>query len=433
MGLAKRTKLREILHRLEGITRASDLAVRNAVYEQTLKESATADAPGGDKLLAAYRARELINFRRKGAAASVGFFVSTVPFFNAYLQGTDLVYRNATGADSSMGVTKSAAAKQFATRAAMAFGFSLLYAISKSNDDDYNKMNLRTRNSNWIIGGGIKIPVAGELSALFKVPAEALVEYMRRQGSPEQQAATEAVNIALMYALEQYGGRVTPIPQVVKPLVEAVFNHSTLTGRQLEGTHQKILDAHLRKSGSTSGLATVIADLASKQFNIEVSPILIDNTLDGYFGTVSAMTKMLTDSLLNPNKPGRPLEKWMLLSNYMYETGESAGTRPMDEFYELNAQTSSAAASMRELAKTDVNAAIQYGKDHANEIALSKSVQHKLMALSKTREAIKMLSSANGAQAIPDKAERDARIKELQGLALKSVQGIREVKNELNL
>lgn len=433
MGLAERTKLKEVLHRLEGITRASDLAVRNAVYEQTLKESATADMPGGDKLLAAYRARELINFRRKGSAASVGFFVSTVPFFNAYLQGTDLVYRNATGTDSSMGIDRAAAVKKFATRAAMAFGFSLMYAIAKSNDDDYNKMNLRTRNNNWIIGGGIKVPVAGELSALFKVPAEALVEYMRRQGTPEQQAATEAVNIALMYIFEQYGGRVTPIPQAIKPLMEAFWNRSTLTGRQLEGTHQKILDAHLRKSGSTSELATVIANLASKEFKLEVSPIMIDNTLDGYFGTASAMTKMMTDALLNPNKPGRPMEKWMLLSNYMYETGETAGTRPMDEFYDLNARTSSAAASMRELAKTDVNAAIQYGKDHANEIALSRSIQHQLMGLSKVREAIKVLSSANGAQAIPNKAERDARIKELQGVALKSVQGIREVKNRLGL
>jgi hypothetical protein len=193
------------------------------------------------------------------------------------------------------------------------------------------------------------------------------------------------------------------------------------------------MDAHLRKSGSTSGLATVIADLASKQFNIEVSPILIDNTLDGYFGTVSAMTKMLTDSLLNPNKPGRPLEKWMLLSNYMYETGESAGTRPMDEFYKLNEATSRAAKSMNELAKRDVNAAVQYAETHANEIALNKSMQATLNKLSNLREAINVLSSPNGAEAIPDKAERDATIKELRGFEMETVRWVREVKNELNL
>ena len=433
MGLAKRTKLKEVLHRLEGITRASDLAVRNAVYEQTLKESVAADMPGGDKLLAEYRARELINFRRRGSAASVGVFISTIPFFNAYLQGTDLVYRNATGTDSSMGVTKSAAAKQFATRAAFMFGFSLLYAMTKSNDDDYNKMSLRTRNANWIIGGGLKIPVAGELSALFKVPAEMLVEYGRRYGTPEQQAANEAVSIAMMYIFEQFGGRVVPVPQAVKPLLEAWTNYSFLTGRPLEGKYQQGMDAHLRKSGSTSGLATTIADLASSQFGVEVSPILIDNTLDGYFGTAAAMTKMLTDGILNPNKPERPLEKWLLLSNYMYETGETAGTRPMDEFYKLNEATSMAAKTMNELARTDVDAAVKYAETHANEIALNKSVQHTLTQLSKLRESIKVLTSANGAEAIPDKKERDATIKELRGIELETVKWVREIKNELKL
>lgn len=433
MGLAKRTRLREILHRLEGITRASDLAVRNAVYEQTLKESVVADMPGGDKLLAEYRARELINFRRRGSSTNIGVFISTIPFFNAYLQGTDLVYRNATGTDSSMGVTKSAAAKQFATRAAFMFGFSLLYALAKSNDDDYNKMSLRTRNANWIIGGGLKIPVAGELSALFKVPAEMLVEYGRRYGGPEQQAANEAVGIAMGYILEQFGGRIFPVPQVVKPLLEAWTNYSFLTGRPLEGKYQQGMDAHLRKSGTTSGLATTIADLASNQFGVEVSPILIDNTLDGYFGTASAMTKMLTDGILNPNKPGRPLEKWLLLSNYMYETGETAGTRPMDEFYKLNEATSMAAKTMNELARTDVEAAVKYAETHANEIALNKNVQHTLIQLSKLREAIKVLSSTNGAEAIPDKTERDATIKELRGIELETVKWVREVKNDLNL
>lgn len=433
MGLAKRTKLKEVLHRLEGITRASDLAVRNAVYEQTLKESVAADMPGGDKLLAEYRARELINFRRRGSAASIGVFISTIPFFNAYLQGTDLVYRNATGTDSSMGVSKSAAAKQFATRAAFMFGFSLLYAMTKSNDDDYNKMNLRTRNANWIIGGGLKIPVAGELSAMFKVPAEMLVEYGRRYGGPEQQAANEAVGIAMMYIFEQFGGRVVPVPQAVKPLLEAWTNYSFLTGRPLEGKYQQGMDAHLRKSGSTSGLATTIADLASSQFGVEISPILIDNTLDGYFGTAAAMTKMLTDGILNPNKPERPLEKWLLLSNYMYETGETAGTRPMDEFYKLNEATSTAAKTMNELARTDVDAAVKYAETHANEIALNKNVQHTLTQLSKLREAIKVLSSANGSDAIPDKKERDATIKELRGVELETVKWVREIKNELNL
>jgi hypothetical protein len=403
------------------------------VYEQTKKETQTTQMPSGDILLAETRARELINFRRKGASSSVGFFISTVPFFNAYLQGTDLVYRNAMGTDSSMGLSKAEAAKQFRTRAAMVFGFSLMYAIAKSDDDDYKKMDLRTRGSNWIIGGGIKIPVAGELAALFKVPAEALVEHYKRHGTPEEQRATDAVSTVLSYAWEQYAGRVTPVPQAAKPLMEAFLNHSFLTGRDLEGQHQQGMERHLRKSGTTSGLATAITEFLSNEMGVELSPIKVDTVLDGYFGSASAVTKMLTDGALNPNKPDRPLEKWLLLSNYMYETGESAGSRPMDEFYKLNERTSMAAKTMNELSKTDVNAAIKYGQSHANEIAVNKSVQHTLMQLSQLRAAIKLLQSPNGAEMEPNKAERDAKIKELHAIELKTVSWVREIERTLGV
>jgi hypothetical protein len=308
-----------------------------------------------------------------------------------------------------------------------------LYAITKSDDDDYKKMDSRTRNGNWIVGDGIKIPVPGELSAMFKVPAEAIVEYFKRQGTPEQQQETEAVNSVLGYIFEQYIGRVTPIPQAVKPLMEAFLNHSFMTGRALEGQHQQTMLRHLRKSGATSGLATAMTAFLSKDLGIELSPIKVDTILDGYLGSASAITKMLTDGVLNPNKPGRPLEKWMLLSNYMYETGDSTGTRPMDEFYKLNAQTSMAAATMNELARTDVNAAIKYGQEHASEIKLNKTVQHTLMSLAKLRKTKNILSSPNGAEIEPDKTKRDAMIKELVAIELQQVKWVREVKTLLDL
>jgi hypothetical protein len=215
--------------------------------------------------------------------------------------------------------------------------------------------------------------------------------------------------------------------------MEAFLNHSFLTGRDLEGQHQQGMERHLRKTGATSGLATAITEFLSNEMGVELSPIKVDTVLDGYFGSASAVTKMLTDGVLNPNKPGRPLEKWMLLSNYMYETGDSTGTRPMDEFYELNAKTSMAANTMNKLAQTDVNAAIKYGEEHANEIALNRTVQHTLMSLSKLRAAKTTLTSPLGAEMEPDKAKRDALIKELTAIELQQVTWVREVKHLLDL
>ena len=211
MGYKPRGWFKEALHRLEGITRASDLAVRKAIYDQTVKE-------GGDALLAQTRAREFINFRRRGASDLVGAMVTTIPFFNAYIQGMDVLYRAASGIDSSSSVARAQARKLFWNRAAAVTAMSMLYALGKDDDDEqYNEADLRTRDSNWFIGGQ-KISVPGELGAIFKVIPERIVEYYKRSGTPEEQDAFEAMRTALTYMYEQYVGRTVPIPQAVKPL-----------------------------------------------------------------------------------------------------------------------------------------------------------------------------------------------------------------------
>ena len=253
MGYVPRGKFRTLIHKLDGITRASDLAVRKAIYDQTIKES------NGDVLLAQTRAREFINFRRRGSSDFVGVMVKTIPFFNAYVQGMDVLYRAASGIDSGASIERAAARKMFWSRASIAIALSTVYAMGKADDDEeYNEADLRMRDGNWFIGGH-KISVPGELGAIFKVIPERVVEYYKRKGTPEEQEAMEAVRTALSYIFEQYVGRVTPIPQAVKPLLEAWTNYSFLTGRELIGIHQKQLDPSMQVRENTSELAIQIA------------------------------------------------------------------------------------------------------------------------------------------------------------------------------
>jgi len=109
-----------------------------------------------------------------------------------------------------------------------------MYALMSGEEEDYQDMDLRTRNSNWILPGGYKIPVPGELGALFKVIPETVIEYLRRSGTPEEQTALEAIRSAAVYMAEQYIGRTVPIPQAVKPLIEAWTNYSFFTGRNYQ-------------------------------------------------------------------------------------------------------------------------------------------------------------------------------------------------------
>jgi hypothetical protein len=420
LGYKPRGKVEKLLHKLDGVTRASDLAVRAAIYEQTLKET-------NDQLLAQTRAREFINFRRRGASELVGAATTMIPFFNAYVQGMDVLYRAASGIDSSSSVNRAQARRLFWSRAIIATTLSSMYALGKGDDEDYADMDLRTRDSNWILPGGFKIPVPGELGAIFKVIPERVVEYMRRSGTPEEQEAFEAVRTALSYMYEQYVGRVTPVPQAVKPLIEIWANKSFLTGRPLEGYHHQQLDPSMRRTEGTSEMAVAIANFSRAQVGVEVSPIMIDNALRGYFGSTAALLTTVTDSLLNPTRADRPLHKWALLSNYMYDP---VGTRRMTEFYEARDEVMKANVTLKELMKTDIDRAVTYAEEHADELMLESAINSTLQQLENTRAYRKFLNSKDGAD-LMDSSERADQLKEIKEMEVQLTAWLREAKTAI--
>ena len=423
LGYKPRGTFETLMHRLDGITRASDLAVRKAIYDQTMKESQ------GDQLLAQTRAREFINFRRRGASDFVGAMVTTIPFFNAYIQGMDVLYRAASGKDSSSSVGRAQARRMFWSRAAIAMTLSTLYALGKGDDDeDYNEMDLRTRDSNWILPGGYKLPVPTELGALFKVIPERIVEYMRRQGTPEEQTAWEATRTALAYIMEQYVGRTVPIPQAAKPLLEAWTNYSFFTGRELEGIYQKQQDPSMRRASNTSELAIAIANFSRDVVGVDaISPILVDNALSGYFGSTAGLLVATTDSLLNPTRVDRPLHKYALLSNYLYDP---VGTRRMTEFYDEREKVGRANATLAELMKTDLDRAVEYAEKNADVLMMESAINSTLEQLERTRAYRKFL---NGKDAAADMSaeEREAELKEIKQMEVELVGWVREAKTAI--
>ena len=420
MGYVPRGAFRTLIHKLDGITRASDLAVRKAIYDQTIRETK------GDTLLAQTRAREFINFRRRGSSDFVGVMVKTIPFFNAYVQGMDVLYRSASGIDSGASVDRAVARKMFWSRASIAIALSTVYAMGKADDDeDYNEADLRMRDGNWFVGG-YKLSVPGELGAIFKVIPERVVEYYKRKGTPEEQEAMEAVRTALSYAFEQYVGRVTPIPQAAKPLLEAWTNYSFLTGRELIGIHQKQLDPSLQRRENTSELAIAISEFARDMVGVDkVSPILVDNVLRGYLGSTAAMTVMVTDGLLNPTRIDRPLHKYALLSNYMIDP---IGKRRIAEFYDERDQVGRANATLNELVSQGKLAeADAYMDKHEQTLMLNTSINATLEQLEQTRAYRKYLNSAEAAADMPMEERMEQRA-EVEKMEREIVSWLREAK-----
>lgn len=427
LGLRKRSKLGALVNRLERITQASDIAVRKAVYDFTLEQSKSTAYPLGDRLLANTRARELINFHRRGTSGTMQDLIMTVPFLNATAQGMDLLYRAATGKDNASGLQQAEARKMFLKHVAVYAGAALAYAMAKAGDDEYEKLDRRTRDNNWILGDGVKIAIRGDI-AVVKVAIENAIGYYRRQGTPEEQLASEMVLSTLQYAREQYVGRINIIPTAIRPVVENLFNYSTLTGRPLEGTYQQGIMPSERVSKGTSELAKAVAEYLAGN-GVQISPIKIDNALKGYFGTSAASVIMLTDAMIHPEAIDRPMSKWMGLSGFMYD--KSQLTNPKDEFYDLRAKVIPIQKTLTDIAATDVVKAEAFFQENQEKLVLAKTITHTLAQLAQVRKYRKWLNGTD-AEATMTKEARTAEMDKLLAYETDMVSWVRSAKLEAN-
>lgn len=399
IGALKRGVAGTIFHTLEKFTKASDMAARLAVYEETMRES------GGDEVLAQTRARELINFNRRGASSSMRLATRVIPFFNAYAQGMDVLYRAASGIDSSSSVDRASARKMFMSRVAMMTAMGFAYALAMSDDDGYKKATDDVRDSNWLLPNGFKIPTAKELGFIYKVIPERVVEYMRRAGGPEEQSAMDALAGIVKAGYSAYSSP-TAVPSYVRPILENMTNYSFFLQRELESASMQAKVPGQRYNSSTSEFAKALGDATN------TSPIKIDNLLKGMFGMAGSTTLLATDALLNPTRPDRPLYQMPFGSIFLYDT---EGGRNKSEFYDLRERSAQAVTTFEDLRLKDPTKAEKFMEENQGLIAVAPKLNSTLEQLSTLRRMRLMVEQGTEEQLGVDSAERRRMLDELKG------------------
>ena len=376
-GAVKRGGAKWLINKLEQVTKASDMAARLAVYDQTMKET-------GDTAIAQTRARELINFNRRGSSTAMRTLTHIVPFFNAYAQGMDLMYRGFTGKDASSGLNKAAARNMFMTRIAIMTAMGAMYAIAMSDDDQYEDLTDEVRDRNWILpkaineGLGskfpIKISVPTELGFIFKSIPERVVTYMKLAAKGQDQGVVKAVESGLMDALKTYS--ITPIPAIIKPSLENITNYSTFTHREIVPKAMQARPAAMQYNSGTSEIAKAIGKAG------DVSPMKVDNWLRGTFGLMGSATLIVSDTMMNPAKPDRSLSQIPFANIALVNP---AGSRIKDEFYEFRQQVTEAVAGKNMLKTGDAATYSEYMRKNAHLIAAAPYINSKVEALSHFR------------------------------------------------
>jgi len=412
-GVAKRGTWGTILYYGEIMSRASDLSVRQAIFEQTMKES-------GDEALAETRSREIINFSRRGQSSLINNLARTVPFMNATIQGMDKIIRAATVGDVATGLSRGEARAMFWRRAGYLTSGALAYALMMTGDDEYESQEDYVRFNNWLIPGmspefkeklGFTpaIPVPREIGLAFKVIPELVVSYFKNHGTQHERDALQLAGALGRQGLNTFW--INPTPAAFKTLAENLTNYSLFLGRPLESAAQQKLLPHQRYGASTSPVLKDIMTMMYKSSNgqVDISPIMMENAIRGIFGTTAGLMLAVGDTMLNPDSTSRPLHKALSgqLTGAAVFMQPEVGSRWKTELYDMDKEIQMLQSTLRKMEDTASPEEIEsFERRHRDDLTLADSVHDMLEHAQEVDKDMKLVSEDTS-------MSREARLEEM--------------------
>ena len=288
------------LGKLEAMSMEADATTRRAQYNSYIEQ-------GLSEMEATLLALESMNFNKRGASPSVHVANSLIPFFNAQIQGLNVLYKASMGKmpfNDQLRIRE----KMLRRGAFMAVA-SLAYAAIMQDDEAYKNANPDQKYGNWFVrvpglDEPIKVPVPFEIGYIFKALPEAILNSMVNEHGGEE--AVKAFKQILLQTIP--GGSSYGIPQILKPAIEAGLGKSFYTGRDILSAREKELLPEEQFRANTSELAKVIGNA------LGISPIVFEQLVSGYTGTMGlAFMQALSVGIPTGETPERAVKR---LSEY---------------------------------------------------------------------------------------------------------------------
>ena len=377
---------------LNRLAMASDNAVRQAVYDQTMSET-------NNQALAVERAFEVINFKRAGANNIVTGLRSVVPFFGAFLQAASVQGRAITGA----GITPQSRAKgvqQFLMTGAQLTALTLLYAAMASDDDEYEKLDPTIRDRRFLLGNGTHITLRPDLfTYMFKIIPEHILQNMVMESEDNRKTYD-----SLKRALKEVG-LFNILPQAIRPAMSLMYNYDPRTGRAITPPSAEKRVTERQVTAGTSELAKLLSGIINKPGSTDTwtSPIKLDYFLRQYFGYTGGLITMITSSMIDEydvfdyDKPTKS-DRDMLASipGMSAFISREYGNRHTSDYYQLRGEVSKIVGAYKDLEKLgfDPKKTQKYVKDHFGEITIKPlitSLQKQLSAIRDERNKVLLM------------------------------------------
>ena len=296
----------------ETMTMEADALTRRAQYNSYIKQ-------GLSEMEATYMALESMNFNKRGASPSVHWINSMVPFFNAQIQGLNVLYKAMTG--NLPFNERLKIQEKLLTRGLMLAAGTLVYAAYMQDDEAYKNATPEQKYGNWFVrvpgvDEPLRIPIPFEIGYIFKALPEALYNSMMNESGSEE--AVKAFNQILIQTIPggssmptvDFGGvkipTLLPIPAAVKPIIETSLGKSFFTQRDILSGHEKTLLPEAQYRENTTEIAKLLGSA------VGASPVKIEELVKGYTG---AMGLVFLQAVSSPfSSAGSPEKTFKRLS-----------------------------------------------------------------------------------------------------------------------
>lgn len=420
IGIINKSTYDAIIEVLDKIGDASDMAQRRAVYIRVLKET-------GDEARALYQASTIAPFHRHGASGIAQFFVKTVPFMNAYAVNMDIQI-NALQGKNLKGMKRNAALGYLIGTGIAFSSISLLYALAAGLDDDYWELDDQTKLRNIYVpfsksltGKPILIPMNTGPAFLFKALPEMLFLKVISEGTDNEIDRARLKRALGTAALDSLLGP-SPVPSVIKPIVEINLNRNFFTGRELVPRGMENLEEYRKYSASTSELGKVLGSITDY-----LNPIEADHLIRSLFGTAGSLSMWASNLALGAStRPEMTLKDVPGAGRFIgpqYPRGKE------DLFYDLLERTKTKHNTFEDKIKTmDVDEAIKYAEKNAGLIALHSYMTQLESDLKEINRDINQMGRGSKELGL-DPKERREMIDNLQNLKRSQLTGIERLRN----
>jgi hypothetical protein len=257
---------------LEATGMELDAVTRRAQYNSYISQ-------GLSEMEATLLALESMNFNKRGASPSIHAANALIPFFNAQIQGLNVMYKAMTG-NLPFNDRLNIQAKLLQRGALMA-GATFLYAAAMEDDEAYKNATPDQKYGSWFVripgvSEPVRIPLPFEIGYIFKALPEALYNTMTSKNGGEE--AVKAFKQILLNTIP--GGSSYGIPQVMKPAIEAGLGKSFYTGRDILSAREKELLPEEQFRANTADISKALGK------TMGISPIIFEQLVSGYTGTM---------------------------------------------------------------------------------------------------------------------------------------------------